>query len=143
MTILHINTFCFCSDSTMNSVLFRLVADLTDMYFITARIRRMMGGYVFKGFCLFTFWGVPPSFLMGGTPSFLMGVPPPIKTGWGYPHQNWMGVLPPQDRMGLPPIRTGWGTCLLLSRRRTFLLSNFLFHRHPFLCITMEQCTHF
>ena len=93
--------------------------------FITARIRRMMGGYVFIRFCLLTrgnpihpdrgyphpSWrGGVPILTNGGTrpsqwwsPSFPMDGVPPSKTGWEYPHWDWMRVPPLAGLDGVPP----------------------------------------
>ena len=105
---------------------------------IPACIRRMTGGYVFTGVCLFIFRGRgPPSFLTGGVshPSSPVGgrdttilpdwqgyhiLPdgryptdgaPPIKTEWGLPPspQTWKGGMPcPDLGRGYPCPDLGW-----------------------------------
>ena len=126
--------------------------------FFTARIRRMTGGYVFTGVCLFNFWGgVPPSPLTGGTPSFPMGgtpfpgldeggtpcpnlgrgYPPPSGPGKGVPPPlpgPGKGVSPRPDlsldrRGGLPP--TGTAQRVLATRLQIcFFQIYFLINHH-------------
>ena len=88
--------------------------------FIPARIRRMTGGYVFTGVCLFNFrggggypiqltWGIPHP-ADGGTP-FLpdMWVQHPWP-GWGKPHPRFRWGLPHRrSRQGVLCPRSRWG----------------------------------
>ena len=102
---------------------------------ITARIRRMTGGYVFTGVCLFTFaggypipgvdrgvphsrsgWGVPHSRSgLGGYP--IPGLdgryPIPGLDGGGYPIPDVDGGYPFPGG-GVPHSRSGWGYPILL-----------------------------
>ena len=95
-----------------------LMADVSSLGVITARIRRMTEGNVFTlstiagggGVTLSSWWGgYPHPVPMGGTPSFLMGGTPP--SGWqGYPIWLTGGThLAGGGCPGYTSIRTGWG----------------------------------
>ena len=114
----------------------RQVCCIDEFWFVTARIRRMTGGYAFTKVCLLTkgpqaLWvcpvragwmGVhpPPPSRDGGYPPFITGwgYPCPVGTGWGTP-----APLPLREWMTL-----GWtgyaagGMPLAVSRSCTFLL---------------------
>ena len=138
LTIYHFSLHCSFSHLPKYSV---------TAVIITARIRRMTGGYVFTRICYL--WGCIPIRLMGGTPFLSDGVGTPI------PGQE-RGVPPSQIRIGgggyrpgqvrdqdggVPPTGTAQhvlATCrvvrLLRSRRRTFFCKHLtLFHCQIFI----------
>ena len=95
-----------------------------NFVFITARIRRMTGGYVFTGVCCLstlaggggsqvrTGWVPPPIQDRTG-----LGTPPPSSTGWGTPliqYRSGWGTPSPIRRQALATRRA---VCLLCSRR--------------------------
>ena len=84
--------------------------------FITARVRRMMGGYVFTGVCLYIFLGDTPIQPRGyRQPSWWGGYPILPNRGWGYyPHPDLgRGVLlcPWYPSSWYPPSRPGKEYC--------------------------------
>ena len=113
--------------------------------------RRNGEGTVFTGVCLFTFPGDTPILLMEGYPHLAdRGVPHPVD--WGYPCLADRGVPHPTEGYpwpgldrGVPPpsqlrmnsrgvLDTRCAVFLVLSRRRTFLLTRY---HHVTLCVSL------